>query len=126
MRRHWIWYAFKAALFISLGLLLFGWLIMMLWNAVIPAAFSGPAITFGQAVGIFVLARLLVWGLQPAWQWRHLQHGRSYWRRRWEKRLSAMTPEEREKLRQAYARRCGRWYTEVPKEEPAQEETVNH
>jgi hypothetical protein len=126
MRRHWIWYAFKAALFISLGFLLFGWLIMTVWNALIPAIFSGPSIAFSQALGIFILVRLLVWGARPVWKARSGR--RDYWRRKLEKRLSAMTPEEREKFKQACARRCNHWHrdvTEEKKEEPVESETVH-
>jgi len=133
MKKHWIWYTLKAALFISIGFFLFGWLIMTLWNALIPSLLHGPGITFSQALGIFILTRLLFWGLWSALA-SH-RGGQGYWRRRLEKRLTAMTPEERDKFRQAYARRCGNWCkeaevrkeVEAPKEnaEPARQETVS-
>ena len=126
MKRYWIWYTLKAALCISLGFFLFGWLIMTLWNALIPSLLNGPVITFGQALGIFILTRLLFWGLWSTLVGR--RGGREYWQRRLEKRLTAMTPEERDKFRQAYARRCGGWCKEeAPKEnaEPARKETVS-
>jgi hypothetical protein len=124
MKRHWIWYALKAAVFISLGFFLFGWLIMTVWNAVVPSWFSGPAITFSEALGIFILVRLLLWGISKG-----KTNGRNYWRRKMEKHLSAMTPEEREKFKQAYARRCKHWPDEPTEEinqvEPAEKETVH-
>ncbi len=127
MKRHWIWHAFKAALFISLGFFLFGWVIMSLWNAFVPSLFSGPIITFNQALGIFILVRLLLWGVLPVWRGKAANRG--YWRRKMEKQLSAMTPAEREKFKQAYARRCGHWQPatkeEIKTEEPVENETVS-
>ncbi|MCU0354984.1 MAG: hypothetical protein MUD08_14790 [Cytophagales bacterium] len=102
MKKH--WHTFKAALFISLGFLLFGWGIMWLWNLTVPPVMNGPVINFWQALGIFVAARLLVWAFRPSQKVRRIR-----WKRRWDARLAAMTPEEREKLRQAYAKRCGCW-----------------
>ena len=50
---------------IAFGLMcLSGWLIMLLWNAILPTVFSGvSAITFWQAVGIDALLWLLFGGI---------------------------------------------------------------
>ena len=37
----------------------FGWVTMTAWNAVIPAVFNLPLLTFWQAVGLLVLGRIL-------------------------------------------------------------------
>jgi hypothetical protein len=78
-----------------------GWLVMMLWNVVIPAAFVGArAIDYGHAVGLLVLSRILFGGFRGHGGW----HGRRHWRR-WEQ----MTPEEREKFQQGgFSGRCKR------------------
>ncbi len=39
--------------------LLFGWVVMTAWNAVIPATFHLPAVGFWQAVALLVLGRVL-------------------------------------------------------------------
>ncbi len=109
MKRQWFFYVAKAAFFITAGFFLFGWVVMTLWNNLVPALFSGPALTFGQALGLFVLARVLLgfrlWGR------------RGFGRKGGEKRFSSMTPEERASFRDAYARRCGQWCPETePKE----------
>ncbi|MDJ1466420.1 hypothetical protein [Xanthocytophaga flava] len=123
MRRHWILYALKVAFFISVGFFLFGWVIMKLWNLTVPSLFSGPMITFSQALGIFVISRLLLCGVRPLWKGKSNKRG--YWRRKMEKHLSSMTPEEKEKLRQAYARRCGQWQEEEKQKEENRKEVVN-
>jgi len=40
--------------------LLFGWVVMTAWNAVIPTVFNLPLLNFWQAVGLLVLGRVLV------------------------------------------------------------------
>ena len=47
---------------IAIGVLiafLFGWLVMLLWNWIMPAAFGLSTITFWQAWGLVILAHLL-------------------------------------------------------------------
>ena len=43
--------------------LLFGWIIVWLWNWLMPMIFGLPTITFWQGVGIFVLAKILFGGV---------------------------------------------------------------
>jgi hypothetical protein len=76
-----------------------GWVVMALWNAVIPAAFAGArVIDYAHALGLLVLSRILFGGLRGHGGW----HGRRHWRR-WEQ----MTPKEREKFQQGrFAGRC--------------------
>jgi hypothetical protein len=112
MKRQWIFYVIKTAFLITAGFFLFGWVVMTLWNNLIPTLFNGPVISFGQALGLFVLARVLLLGFRP-WGGGQRGFGRYYGRKRWEKRLSSMTPDEREKFRNAYAKRCGKWYQET-------------
>jgi hypothetical protein len=42
--------------------LLFGWIIVWLWNWLMPMIFGLPTITFWQGVGIFILAKILFGG----------------------------------------------------------------
>jgi hypothetical protein len=69
---------------------LLGWVVMTLWNAVIPGVFVGVrAVDYRQALGLLVLSRLLFGGFR----------GRGSFRggRRWQG-LESMTPEERANL----------------------------
>jgi hypothetical protein len=92
--------AILIAICIAAVLGLAGVVVMSLWNWLIPALFAGPTLHFWQAIGLLALTRLLVGrvGRGPRhWGWR----GRM--RQDWQR----MTPEEREKLRETFSRRCG-------------------
>ena len=69
-----------------------GLMVMLLWNAVMPAAFVGSrSMDYPHALGLLVLSRILFGGFRGRGGWRQRRH----WRR-WE----AMTPEEREQFKQ--------------------------
>lgn len=53
---------FKMVLFGIAILALFTTVVMLLWNALIPAVFGLEAINFWQALGLFALARILFGG----------------------------------------------------------------
>ncbi len=55
--------------------LLFGYLTMFLWNAILPEISSLPALTFWQAAGLLLLARLMTG------RFSHGHHGRGFGRR---------------------------------------------
>jgi hypothetical protein len=82
----------KALLVVLVLAALVSFVVMSLWNALMPELFNGPRIGFWQAAGLLVLSRILVGS------WRG---GPGHWRQRhWER----MTPEERARVR---ARMCG-------------------
>lgn len=83
----------------------FGFAIMLLWNALIPDLFHGPFLTFWQAVGLLVLSHILFHSCGGRWHggWSH-----HHWRHRFEAKLAAMTPEEREKFKEEYYHHCCR------------------
>jgi len=89
----------------ALAATVFGIIVMGLWNALVPELFHGPAIGFWQAVGLVVLSHLLFRGMGDIGYKAGFRRGR--WRQKFEAKLEAMTPEEREKFRAEYARRCG-------------------
>jgi hypothetical protein len=75
--------------------------VMLLWNSLVPVLFRGPRLEYWQALGLLLLSRILFGGLRGrGW------HG--HWRQRmWRERWESMTPEERERLREHFQRRCG-------------------
>ena len=46
-------------IFFTTMVFVFGWVIQFLWNATIADMFGLPAISYWQAVGIFILAKIL-------------------------------------------------------------------
>jgi hypothetical protein len=82
-------YLGKAVLAVA-ALAALGWMVMLLWNAVIPAVFvGGRSIDYLHALGLLILSRILFGGFRGYGGW----HGRRHWAR-WQ----AMTPEEREQF----------------------------
>src|SRR5271166_1747332 len=85
------------ALFMAFG----GWVVMSLWNWLLPPLFGWRMITFWQALGLLVLCRILFGGFGGR------GFHRANFRRRMHERWESMTPEEREKFRQGMRGRCG-------------------
>jgi hypothetical protein len=87
---------------IAVLLAVMGFVVMSLWNWLVPLLFKGPVLGYWEALGLLVLARLLFGGLRP--------HGRGPWGHSWHHaraRWEQMTPEERERFR---ARFRGGWH----------------
>jgi hypothetical protein len=101
MSRHRVWTIAKFVVVATVGLGGVGLVVMSLWNWLAPAAFGGHVIGFWQALGLFVLARILVGGL------RRGGHGRGPWRRRVSERWEAMSDEERARFQHRFGGRCG-------------------
>jgi hypothetical protein len=102
------------AIFAAVALFVFGYVVMRLWNWLIPAVFGWHVITFWQAVGILILSKILFGGF------RGRRGGRMHWRGRLMERWAEMTPEEREKLRQSMRRRCGPFRASAAEPTPGQ------
>jgi len=103
MRRHRILRILRFAFFAVLFVTVFSFVVLRLWNWLMPAVFGWHVITFWQAVGLLVLSKILFGGF-------HGRPGRHmYWRQRMIERWEKMTPEEREKFRQGMRGRCGTW-----------------
>lgn len=41
----------------------FVWLVMLLWNALVPELFNGPVLSYWQTAGIFILSKILLTGI---------------------------------------------------------------
>lgn len=80
-----------------LFLLVAGGVTMLLWNWLVPALVSGPQITFWQALGILLLAKILFGGWGCGGKCRNA--GAAGWKNRYYEKLSMMSPEERERFK---------------------------
>ncbi len=100
MKRFWIR---KVAGFICLavvGILVFSGIVMLLWNALLPELFHFPVISFWQALGLLILTKLLFGGFRGGGP------RRGQWKDKMKQRWMNMTPEEKEKFKQDWGRRC--------------------
>ncbi len=102
--------------------------VMLLWNWLIPDLFSGSEVTFIQAAGLLLLAKILTgfsgWRKHD-WGGSHvMNHKQQYWKQRWEQKMANMTPEEREKFKHQYYDRCG-WNKSWMKKEDGSGEEKN-
>ncbi len=76
------WVAARIGRGIAIAVLLalvFGLFVMMLWNWLAPAVFSLREISYSQAVGLIILARILfgIRGMRP--HFGHAMHGHGRW-----------------------------------------------
>lgn len=117
MRMWWLYKVGKFLLVLVVAGAVLGFVVMLLWNALVPQIFNGPLLTFWQAVGLLALSHILLrgWG---RWRYGNGWH-RERWRKRFEEKLAAMTPEEREKFKEEWKRRCG-WYPGMEEEKKAE------
>jgi hypothetical protein len=60
MRRFWFLRGLKFLVFGVIAVAVLGCVVMSLWNWLLPPLFGWPALGYGQALGLFVLSRLLL------------------------------------------------------------------
>lgn len=76
-----------------------GFLIMLLWNNLLPELFKLPFISYWQAMGLLLLSRLLVgnWSFGAKRSMR-FNNNRKKWLQ--------MTDEERQQIKEEWTKRC--------------------
>ena len=85
-----------------LAVFIVGGLTMLLWNNVLVPVLHVSSVTFWQALGILVLAKILFSSFAGRGRPRRFfQKQRMMW--------EGMTPEQREKFKQEWRDRCRRW-----------------
>ena len=96
---------FAVAAFLSL----ISFVVMQLWNNLLPAILHAGVITFWQAMGIFILCKILFGfgkGGRAGWG----GGGSAPWmRKRMEDRFKNMSPEEKEKFKSKMQDRMCNW-----------------
>lgn len=101
MRRYRFLRVLKVALFAVVAGTVASFVVMSLWNVLMPGIFAVRAISFWQALGLLVLSKILFGGFRPLAGCG--SRGRRGMMERWER----MTPEEREKFKLGMRRGCG-------------------
>ena len=112
-----------AFLFIVFAALL-TFIVMSLWNMILPEVTGVKPISFWQALGLLILCKILFGGVHAGWK-----HKKDQWNQRMFQKWQTMSPEEREKFKQTWKERCatGRWRKPFPQDpgtsEPSQVNT---
>jgi len=101
-RYFWIKVAILAPIAIAAGVFIFGSVVMLLWNGLLPAILGVKTITFWQAIGILVLSKILFGGWCGGRGHRRF-HGHMHdWHGRW----MHLTPEQREMMKSEWKGKC--------------------
>ena len=101
MRKLRFFRVFKILFLVVVAVTVFSFVVMMLWNWLMPSLFGLHAVGFWQALGLLALSKILFGGFRgrtgfgPPWRQRMFE--------RWEQ----MTPEERERFRAGLRGGCG-------------------
>lgn len=96
-------------LFGVVALLAFSGIVMLLWNNILAGVVNISTITFFQAMGILLLSKILFGGFRGGWGGSRWNKGR-HWNSNMQEKWATMTPEEREKFKEQWQKRCGSWW----------------
>ena len=100
-KKRFLLFPLVALAFVALG----GWVVMVLWNYVIPVVIPSVGILhYGQAVALLLLCRLLFGGLKG----RGMGRGQQQRGQQLREKMNSMTEEERNQFKAAWRERCGR------------------
>jgi Ca2+/H+ antiporter, TMEM165/GDT1 family len=98
-------------LMVIAAILVFGAVVMGLWNAILPAVLGVKAITFVQALGILLLSKILFGGFRGGCK----SGGGREWKQQMKAKWDTMTPDERDNFKSEWKNRCGgRWGMKAP------------
>ena len=104
MREYRFWKCVKITLFVVVATVVFGFVVRALWNGLMPVLFGLHTITFWQALGLFLLSKILFGGFHRG------GHGGGrgrQWKEDMKQRWEGMSAEEREKFRAGMRERKG-------------------
>jgi len=88
----------KIGLMMLAGVAVLAWIVMQLWNCLLPDLFLGVSpVNYWQALGLLVLSRILFGSLRGGCH-GHWRERRAHW--------ESLTPEERQQLKGRFR---GRW-----------------
>jgi hypothetical protein len=88
--------------FVAAALALVSYVVMQLWNHLLPEILHTGTIDYWQAMGLFVLAKIL-FGFGRGGR------GGAPWMRHRMERFKNMSPEEQQRFREQMRQRCGKW-----------------
>ena len=84
MHHHPVLRGIRIAIFVIIGVVVFGFIVEGLWNVLVPPIFGWHTITFWQGIGLLLLSKILFGGFH-----RHGPGGRNQWKHRMKDPLGA-------------------------------------
>lgn len=76
------------------------WIVMSLWNCLLPEILGAKSITYWQAMGILILCKILFGGFQIG------KGMKDFKERKMREKMMNLSPEEREKFKEVWRNRC--------------------
>lgn len=116
MKKFWIIKIIKAVIFFLVFASLFSYLVMWLWNMIIPEVTGWAGLTFWQAAGLLLLSKIL-FGYRGGWgrHWGGNPRHNYFWKNKWDDKLSHLSDEEREEIKNRWAKNFCEWQQEQSK-----------
>ena len=82
-----------------------GAIVMLLWNAILPNVLGVKPLKYWEALGLFVLLKILFGGFgHGPFKGRHRHSRRAHWKDKW----MNMSDEEKAKFKEKWKERCQR------------------
>ena len=112
MKKFWILKIIKGIVMFTAFFALATFVVMWLWNEIIPGLTGWEMLTFWKAAGLLVLAKILFGSHGGGRMGRHWWGGRRshMWKKKWDEKLQHMTPEERENMKAMWKQRFCDWH----------------
>ncbi len=105
-------------LFGFIAIIALGFTIMALWNNILVAVLHVGMINFWQALGLFLLSKLLFGGFSGGWGGNRGHGGPGWGKREMYKKWESMSPEERMQFKEQWKSRCRNWKRNNATESP--------
>jgi hypothetical protein len=87
-------------LLVLAGMALLIWVVMLLWNAILPDVLGVTTITYWQALGIFILSKILFGGFKGGPS-KHKE-----FRNKFKNKFASMTDVEKESFKEEWKAKC--------------------
>ena len=90
-----VFYYGKFVVFGIIGLAAFTYLVMLLWNWLVPELFSGPLVNYWQTLGLLVLSKIIFAGFAGGHHKRHDRPG-DHWKKKYHRKMNGLSKEQKE------------------------------
>jgi hypothetical protein len=85
-------------IFILAGIAVLIWILMLLWNAILPDVIGVNEISYWQAFGIFILSKILFGGFKGG--------GRKHKEQKYKEKFMNLTDDQKETFKSEWKSRC--------------------